>query len=155
MSETAPYQYHPKVEETIETSGIDAGRVKDNDLAHEVANVENERRDTLDSLRQFTGDQNLGGNVEEEGDREVDSMLKYAIARKAVESWMYDPNGPDTNLTIHNLTVAGMTGEQPIIDGTLTKPEVTLLTQDALKASTDYNMSQVTAAHKRNESLKS
>lgn len=44
MSEQAP-KYHPIVEENIETSGIHAGRVRNIDLAHDLAIEEEAQRE--------------------------------------------------------------------------------------------------------------
>jgi len=69
------HEYHPAVEDVMETSGPDIGRIKDINVARKVAGDENFLRDTYP----------LGMNVDENVAKAVEESTRREIGKKAGE----------------------------------------------------------------------
>ena len=85
MSEKEPHgrELHPLIEENIVTSGVDMGRMKNTDIAWDMAEIEN---GYFDNYRYNGGTPSEASlrYAEKHGDR-VDKMIGRRLGREAVE----------------------------------------------------------------------
>ncbi len=115
MSETP--EFHPQIEKALVTSGDDIGRVKDIELAHDMADGENASRDSDFPLSEERMNELRSDNI------------KVVIARRAVNTLAQG--------YIHNVAVSGALGKPLPEDGYTQR-----LIAEAARVGDDYNRLQ-------------
>jgi hypothetical protein len=98
MREQEP-KYNEVVEKAIETQGVDIGRVKDVELAHDIANkMDAGATSKLDTIREFGLEEMSSAEIKKEMSDTADVLVKHELAKRAVDSAISSP--------LHNFVVA-------------------------------------------------
>lgn len=118
-------RYHTQIENNFVTSGEDIGRVSNKELAHDVANLENEQRDLGQSM--IDEGYQINPDSPEELDRQRNIVIKAELAKRAVSE--------NAGGLIHNIAVSGLNDEHFDVN-------INALQREAVAVGLDYDSLQ-------------